>query len=135
MMCRAVLYAFCICLLFFGCTFSRSVVNPHHRRHDTSWIVPGRTTREEVVKRFGLPPATIDGRGGVREGSIRYLTSDEFTGRLEVGYIVTPTFERSHVQHQYDLLIRFDSNGVVSLVSRTESVDGENRLLEYREAP
>lgn len=125
--------ALCALLVSCGCTFSRSVVNPHHARHDTSWIVPGRTTRAEVVERFGLPPTGKDG-SGVKEGSLRYLTADEKTGRLEIGYIITPTFEIARERHRHDILITFDDDGVVTLVSRTKNVNGKNRLLDFREA-
>lgn len=118
-----------------GCTFSRAVVNPHHDRHDTSWIVPGKTTRDEVVKRLGMPPSVINGRGGVKEGSLRYLTRDAFTARIETGYIVTPTFEVCRERHQHDLLIKFGDKEVVSFVSRTMSVNGENRIVEFKESP
>lgn len=122
-------------LFLTGCTFSRAVVNPHHATHDTSWIVPGVTTRADVVARFGMPPTVIKGRGGVKGDSMRWVTGDEFTGRFEAGYIVTPTFELSRENHRHDLLIKFDSRDVVSLVSRTETVDGRNRVIEFREAP
>lgn len=117
-----------------GCTFSRSVVNPHHRRHDTSWIVPGKTTRAEVIEKFGLPPGDMQGRGGIKGDTMRWLTRDSLTGKLEAGHIVTPTFEISREHHRHDLLIAFDADGRVRLVSRTESVNGRKRILDFREA-
>lgn len=118
-----------------GCSFSRSVVNPHHRDLDTSWIVPGRTTRAEVIERLGMPPGVINGRGGIKGDSMRWVTRDAFAGRFEAGYIVTPTFEVSREHHQHDLLVKFAADGTVELVSRTESLDERNRVVEFREAP
>ena len=51
-----------------GCSFSRTVVNGHVRELDTSWIEPGKTTRAEVIARFGRPPAMV-GATGVRVGT------------------------------------------------------------------
>lgn len=130
-----VIFAALTALLSGGCTFSRSVVNPHHRRHDTSWITPGKTTRQEVVARLGMPPSVLKGRGGVRHDSMRWVTGDEFTGTFEAGYFVTPTFEISRGHHQHDLLVKFDKDGIVELVSRTVSENGSNRIVEFREAP
>lgn len=118
-----------------GCSFSRSVVNPHHSRHDTSWIVPGKTTRAEVIDRLGMPPGGIAGRGGIKGDTLRWVTSDTFTGTLEAGRFVTPTFELSRERHRHDLLMEFDGAGIVRLVSRTETINGKNRIIEFREAP
>lgn len=117
-----------------GCSFSRAIVNPHHARHDTSWIVIGKTTRADVVERLGMPPGEIGGRSGVKGDTMRWVTSDAFTCTLEAGWLVTPTFEVSRERHQHDLLVAFDSSGVVTLVSRSERVNGVNRVLEFREA-
>lgn len=84
---------------------------------------------------LGMPPSVINGRGGVKPDSMRWVTSDTFTGTLEAGYIITPTFQMSREHHRHDLLIRFDEHGVVSHLSRTRSVNGENRVIEFREAP
>lgn len=65
---------------------------------------------------------------------MRWLTRDALTGTFEAGYIVTPTFEISREHHQHDLLILFDEKDRVSLISRTESTGGENRVVEFREA-
>ena len=122
-----------VCALFCGCTFSRAVVNAHVRDMDTSWIVPGRTTRADVIARLGLPPVSHEG-GGIGKNSLRWVCGDTFTGTLEAGYIVTPTFEKGRAHWAHDLLILFDDADVVSLVSRTSSDDGnEVRVLEWRE--
>ena len=43
-----------------GCVnFTRTVVNGHVRAMDSSWIEPGRTTRDDVIARWGRPPAII----------------------------------------------------------------------------
>lgn len=120
-------------LVLAGCHFSRDVVNEWVRDLDTSWIEPGVTTREEIVARMGACPSMKEG-GGVTADSFRWVCSDTFTARLEIGYIVTPTFERGTRHYAEDVLIRFDREGRVSLVSRTRS-DGEtNRVVEWREA-
>lgn len=116
-----------------GCTFSRAIVNAHVRDLDTTWIELGRTTRADVIARLGLPPVSHDG-GGIGKNSLRWVCGDTFTGTLEAGYIVTPTFEKGRAHWAHDLLILFDDADVVSLVSRTASGDGnEVRVLEWRE--
>jgi len=117
-----------------GCTFSREVVNPHVRNIDTAWIEPGRTTRQQIVDRIGFPP-TVRGLGGVKKDSFRWTCYDTSNGKLEVGYILTPTFERGTESFAEDILVKFDERDVVTLVSRTRN-DGETtRLVEWREAP
>lgn len=116
-----------------GCTFSRATVNDYVRDLDTSWIVPGRTTRTEIIDRLGMSPASREG-GGVTAGSFRWVCADSFGTKLEAGYIVTPTFERTDRHFAEDILILFDERGVVELVSRTASRDGrEIELKEWRE--
>lgn len=117
-----------------GCSFSRSVVNPHHDRLDTSWIIPGKTTKPEIIRRFGMPPGIINGRGGIKGDTMRWVTADSFTGTLEAGYFVTPTFEISREHSQHDLLVKFDADNVVTLVSHVRSCNGKTRVLDFREA-
>ena len=127
-----------LALLASGCTFHRSVTNAHFAKLDTSWIKPGVTTRAEVIARFGLPPLSREAKG-MDANSLHYLTVNEFTGRLEAGYIVTPTFEASAQSYAEDTFINFDARGVVTLVSRTHTdmtpVTGERKttILDYKE--
>ena len=117
-----------------GCGFMRAVVNPDVREIDTAWIEPGRTTRADVVARIGLPP-TVREMGGIGKNSFRWTSVDTFTGKLEVGYIVTPTFERGVESYSEDILILFDEADKVELVSRTrKNSDGRPNLIEWREA-
>ena len=146
-------------LAFVGCSFSRTVVNGHVRELDSSWIRPGRTTKSEVVARMGRPPSIL----GVREGMARYYDDylalwpkgvdmegedvdgpemnafrwscyDSFSGSFEGGHWIIPTFAKGGCHRAHDLLILFDRDDVVSLVSRTELVDDRVRILEWREA-
>lgn len=117
-----------------GCTFSRAVVNPHHTMHDTSWIIPGKTTRDEVISRLGMPPHVINGRGGAKDDTLRWVTADTFTATFEAGRFITPTLEKSRQSHRHDLLIKFAPTGTVELVSRTETVDGKGKAIDFREA-
>ena len=118
-----------------GCGFSRRVVNEHIRDFDTAWIRPGVTKRAEVIARLGPPPATREG-GGVRQDVFGYLVDDDFSSRLEVGYFVTPTFERGRAHHAEDILIKFAADDTVELLSRTRSRDGESvELVEWKELP
>ena len=120
--------------MFAGCGFGRVVVNEYVKALDTSWIRPGVTTREEVMSRMGVCPSTKEG-GGVTPNSFRWVCSDSFTRTLEVGYIVTPTFERGDRHYAEDVLILFDGRGVVKLVSRTRSPDGRRiEIVEWKEA-
>ena len=53
-----------VSLFLCGCTsFHRTVVNAHVKDIDTSWIEPGRTTKEDVVARIGRPPSVV----GIKE--------------------------------------------------------------------
>lgn len=117
-----------------GCRISRDQVNPHVRDIDTSWIEPGTTTRREVIDRIGMPP-TARGIGGVTGDSFRWTLLDRRSGTLEIGYIVTPTFELSHAHYSEDILVKFSDDGVVSLVSRTVSDGNTTRITEWKEAP
>lgn len=117
-----------------GCRISRDRVNPHVRDIDTSWIVPGETTRRAVIDRIGFPPATGGHGGGVTADAFRWTIKDTRTVTLEAGYVVTPTFELSRSGSAEDILVTFDGEGTVTLVSRTVS-DGRNtRIVEWRES-
>lgn len=154
--------------LLSGCTFSRTVVNGHVRAMDTAGIVPGRTTRAEVIARLGMPPAMV-GAKGVRPGAgdsamgalvglsgrgaglaavgmsaegeagegpsnaLRWSASDSYTKMFEGGYVLYPTLSATRHFRGHDIYVLFDTNDVVRLVSRTETVDGEVKLLEWRE--
>lgn len=123
-----------------GCTFHRTVVNGHLADLSSDWIKPGRTTFDEVVGRLGLPPQ-IQGVTGYASDALHYRSSDAFTTRFELGYIVTPTFERSHKTAGDDLLVVFDERKVVKFVSRTRTrqtpVSGEQatEVLDLRGVP
>lgn len=64
-----------LCLVLVGCAFSRTVSNGYVRKLDTSWIQPGVTTREEIIKRLGRPPALtgIKGEKGSTDGVLGIL--------------------------------------------------------------
>ena len=130
---KALLSFALLALLLGGCSFSREIVNPHVRDIRTDWIVPGTTTRAEVIARIGMPP-TAKGLGGVRPDSFRWTASDSATGTLEAGYVLTPTFQRKREHYVDDILIRFTPDDVVSLVSRTTVINGKRELVDYREA-
>ena len=116
-----------------GCTFDRTVVNRDVRDIDTSWIVPGVTTRGEIVAKLGLPPTVKDVGIGIAKNSMRWVSVDTFEKKFEAGYILTPTFSDSIGFYSHDLLITFDDAGTVTLVSRTKG-DGEKvELIEWRE--
>lgn len=120
-----------------GCTFHRSVTNAYVKDLDTGWIRPGETTFTEIVKRLGLPPM-MQGVNGYTSDALHYVCLDSFEGKLEAGYIVTPTFSRAHECDGEDILITFDEAGVVKLVSRTrmrrKPIDGSPsvEVREYR---
>ena len=115
-----------------GCTFSRAVVNPEVRDIDTSWIVPGKTTRRDVIDRIGFPPHVRE-LGGVKPNSFRWTTYDLSTETFAAGYIVTPTFEKGHECFAHDILVCFDERGVVTLLSRTAIVDDQLQLVDWKE--
>lgn len=152
-----------------GCSFSRTVVNGHVRNLDTSWIEPGKTTRAEVIARFGRPPAMVGAKGvrvgtggalgallghlgqaggglvavgmdaegemdGLSSNALRWYANDTYVKMFEGGWIIYPTFSSQRHQRGHDLYILFDRNGVVKLLSRTETTDDGVKLLEWKEA-
>ena len=151
-----------LCLAFLalaGCSFSRVMVNGHVRGMETSWIEPGRTTKEDVIARMGRPPSVfgvagdgmsryyaeclalrpkgIDARDedvdGPEMNAFRWCSADTYDGTFEGGHWIIPTFSRSHIHRSYDILILFDKADVVSLLCRTATVDGKVRILEWKE--
>jgi hypothetical protein len=116
-----------------GCKIARDQVNLHVRDIDTSWIEPGATTRRQVIDRIGIPPSA-KGLSGVTADAFRWTLYDKCTCTLEVGYIVTPTFELSHAHFAEDILVKFDESGVVTLVSRTVSDGKRVRITEWKES-
>jgi hypothetical protein len=116
-----------------GCKIARDQVNLHVRDIDTSWIEPGVTTRRQVIDRIGIPP-TAKGLGGVAADTFRWTLYDKYTGTLEVGYVITPTFEFSRAHFAEDILVKFDELGKVSLVSRTVSDGKTVRITEWKES-
>ena len=93
-----------------GCHFGRVVVNEHVRELDTKWILPGQTTRAEVV------------------------ANDTDERSFEGGYILTPTFSSDSVYYANDILVVTDDNGVVTLVSHVAHNGKGFRLVDWREA-
>ena len=118
---------------FAGCTFDRTVINAHVRDIDTSWIVPGKTTRAEVVRRIGLPATVKETGVGITKNSMRWVSVDTFEKKFEGGWIVTLTFADSIGYFSNDILVTFDAQGVVTLVSRTTSDGDKVNLVEWRE--
>ena len=128
---RLLIFLFAACLLD-GCKIARDQVNLHVREIDTSWIEPGITTRRQVIDRIGIPP-TAKGLGGVTADTFRWTLYDRYTGTLEAGYIVTPTFELSRAHFAEDILVKFDESGKVLLVSRTVSDGKDVRITQWKE--
>ena len=128
---RLLIFLFAAYLLG-GCKIARDQVNLHVREIDTSWIEPGITTRRQVIDRIGIPPAA-KGLGGVTADTFRWTLYDRYTGTLEAGYIVTPTFELSRAHFAEDILVKFDESGKVSLVSRTVSDGKDVRITQWKE--
>lgn len=128
---RFLIFLYAVSLLS-GCKIARDQVNLHVRDIDTSWIEPGVTTRSDVIDRIGIPP-TAKGLGGVAADAFRWTLYDRYTGTLEAGYIVTPTFELSRAHFAEDILVKFDESGKVSLVSRTVSDGKIVRITEWKE--
>lgn len=123
-------------LLLGGCTFARVRTNRGVERLETAWIRPGETTYAEVLDRLGLPPPVgraDDTPAWLSSDALHYVSLDTRTFRLELGYILTPLFERTRTVPSHDLLIRFRGS-VVSQVSRVRRRGGEMEVLEFREA-
>ena len=67
-------------------SFSRTVVNGHVRNMDTSWIEPGKTTRDDVIARLGRPPAVL----GIKESDERAEARDGLSRHYLECLAVTP---------------------------------------------
>jgi len=67
--------------------------------------------------------------------TFRWYASDTNDRKFEGGWIVHPTFSASVNRRSHDIFVRFDTNDVVRLISRTELRDGKVTVLEWREAP
>lgn len=118
-----------------GCTFARIRTNRNVETLDTSWIRPGETTYAQVIERLGLPPPVgraDDAPAYLSSDALHYVSMDTRTFKLEVGYIVTPAFERTRSLPAHDILIRF-REGVVCQVSRIRRRGGDVEVLEFRE--
>ncbi|MGN0886326.1 MAG: hypothetical protein ACI4RT_04930 [Candidatus Spyradenecus sp.] len=144
MVAQTVLPALCRCLVLTalaawgaGCTCSRVRINEGIEQLDSAWIIPGQTTFEEVITRLGLPPPAgkvDDVALYLSDDLLHWVSTDTFTAKLELGYLLTPLFERSRTVVAHDLMICFDERRVVSRLSRTAREGQRVRLLEYREA-
>lgn len=122
--------------LLTGCKVARIKANSAIAQLDTAWITPGRTTFREVVSRLGLPPPVgkaDDVPAYISADSLHYIALDTRSYRLDLGYIVTPTFEYTRTRLSHDILIRFDDQGVVTHLSRVKDEGNGCELLEYRE--
>lgn len=143
-----------------GCSVRRIVVNEQYRQLDTAWIEPGVTTRVEVLRRFGYPSSGNSQRASSGEPlrrpllgetspiieradmmmpqcheAMQWTVSDTFQVELVAGYIVTPTFASDKQHPAENILVRFDENDVVSLVSRTRSEDGRKvEVVDWKES-
>jgi len=78
-------------------------------------------------------PAEGEAEGGP-SNALRWSASDSYTKMFEGGYIFYPTLSATRHLRGHDIYVLFGTNGVVRLVSRTETTDGEVKLLEWREA-
>lgn len=119
-----------------GCTFARVRTNRGVEALETAWIRPGETTYGEVLARLGLPPPVgraDDAPAWLSSDALHYVSMDTRIFRLELGYVVTPLFERTRSLPAHDILIRF-REGVVCQVSRVRRRGGKAEVLEFREA-
>lgn len=120
-----------------GCTCLRIRINEGIEQLDSAWIIPGQTTFEEIIARLGLPPPAgkvDDVALYLSDDLLHWVSTDTFTTKLELGYILTPLFERSRTVVAHDLMICFDDRRVVSRLSRTARDGQKVQVLEYREA-
>ena len=87
---------------------------------------------------LSLRPRGMDEQGEDVDGpemrAFRWFSTDSFNGTFEGGQWIIPTFSKGHAKRAHDILILFDDRNVVRLLSRTESVDGKVRILEWKEA-
>ena len=105
---RVGLLIFGACVLVTGCSFHRTVINEGVRDLDPSFIVVGKTTWLEVLKRFGPPNSDPSTR------HLKYTCSDSRSTEFEGGYVLQLPYLWSDDQLVEELLVEFDTRGVVS---------------------
>ena len=110
-----------------GCTFQRTVVNPYFRDLDPTWIVPGETTWEDILDRWGPPTPPTDQALTSALPTLRYFrypvtASTQFAFMLPPSYLILPWVWRDE-QRTRDLFIEFDEEGrAADVYVRTEDV-------------
>ena len=85
----------------------------------------------------GLAAVGMDAEGeadGSSSRSLRWFAMDSYVKAWDGGWIVYPTFSH-HRQHRgHDIFVRFDEQGVVTLLSRVEMTDDAVKVIEWKEA-
>lgn len=115
-----------------GCSFQRTVRNDGVRDLDPSFIEVGKTTWLEVFQELGPPTGLPSLR------YLKYTATDRRTSlfRLRLLFLVLP-FRWSDQQRVEELLVEFDSGGVVSGVYKSwmntvrPPLQGEESRLPY----
>jgi hypothetical protein len=106
-----------------ACSWNRRVVNEELLRLDFDSVQPGRTTIEEVLMRFGLPPEEEPEEIGIRALSgdhIDYATVDErCTVFGFITFFAVAPFRWCAGVRSYEVSLEFDRRGVVERVVTT----------------
>lgn len=110
-----------VALLFSGCSFNRTLVNPGTAGMDTAFINVGQTTATDVLNTLGCPSPIVnwDNERCVSDRHLRYTTTEIKNVQFAFGYGVFFPFKWSDSQVIEELLIEFDEQRVVTGVSRT----------------
>lgn len=106
-----------------ACSWNRRVVNEELLRLDFDAVQPGRTTLEEVLMRYGLPPEDEPEEIGIRSLSadhIEYATLDErCTVFGFITFFAVAPFRWCAGVRSFEVSLEFDRRGVVERVVTT----------------
>lgn len=106
-----------------GCSWNRTVANEELMRLGFESVEPGRTTLEEVLMRFGLPPEDNPEEVGIRILSgqhVDYTTVDErCTVFGFITFFAVAPFRWCAAVRSYHVSLEFDRRGVVERVVTT----------------
>lgn len=107
-----------------GCSWNRTVANESLGQLDFESVQPGRTTLDEVLMRFGLPPEDNPEEIGIRILSgdhIDYVTVDErCTAFGFVTFFAVAPFRWCSAVRSYQVSLEFDRRGVVERMVTTQ---------------
>jgi hypothetical protein len=110
-------------LLASGCTFHRVITNEGVRDLDPSGLVIGKSNWRDCIRELGLPAASTSEQVGQELPTLRFF-SYTCTDRKTAGFVITRwisvPLQWSDEQSDRQLVVEFDTNGMVKDLYATE---------------